>query len=597
MASAHRYTKIDIIMLSIGILHMVSCCYSICPNSTMQRTVCIMVIGCIYITARKFFNSEKTADVCFSIIGVCMLIAVTLAIYTFCIFRQNILDAGFHDTYHCRFLYKPLGYVNNAWAEISVVIFGFSLLVRRISCILMFLATCSVLLTFSRGAYLSLAVIIVSLIAAIPKQRIKILSISIAAIVIVGCCCTKEMLITIQPQNNYSQQKSAEWRIKTSISSFTRFKERPVLGFGNGSYTLATDEGNLDNFTSFAPNIFTQLLIENGITGVLIYALLCICMIINIYTNRHKIKYRIIVCILLAVMTKELTQATLLSMPSLCSVIVIMIAYMQGGEKHHVIGGKQYFVAILPIMLISCAVMIFKTKNKHKNIPIVIKHGIKMASQKNMYLNELSQTKIAIQQAIRLSPYDDNIRYILAELYIKEGKYKEAQNILIYLRHRSPGNAIYAFTSGTVMHILGQDNKAICLWSNAIILYPRLLYTQEFETVINEYPNSLPQIKRNVYAHFGNKPLIPVEYAHWGFILKYFGEEQLARAFLKDAITEVPNFAVPWYLLGDKKKYNLLRKGAFTDGITFNATQNAIPNTVMGIFENTYKPRFYTWYI
>lgn len=316
----------------------------------------------------------------------------------------------------------------------------------------------------------------------------------------------------------------------------------------------------------------------------------------QIYENRHRMKYRVIGCILFALLVKEFTQSTLLTIPSLCCVIVIMIAYIQEDDKQHIILDKRYSATIYSLIILSSIIAVLISKNKNNNISISIRNGIKVANQEKRDINELSQTEKAISQVVLLSPYDNYIKYILAELYIKGGKYKKAQNTLKYLIQRNPENAVYAFTSGYLMYMLGQDKKAVEYLSYSIILYPRLLHTQEFETIIHKSPNILIRIKTKVYAHYKNKILNPIQSANWGCILKYFGEDFWAKYYLEAAITEIPNLAIPWLLLGDKKKYNILKNGAFTNGVQYCYTQYYETNTVMDLFENIYIPRLDTWY-
>ncbi|MEI3341155.1 MAG: hypothetical protein V8R52_02345 [Coprobacter fastidiosus] len=60
-----------------------------------------------------------------------------------------------------------------------------------------------------------------------------------------------------------SQQRSVSGRIASLYAAWTVFKEKPVIGFGSGNYSLAMDSLLFEKenvaFTNFAPNILVQL--------------------------------------------------------------------------------------------------------------------------------------------------------------------------------------------------------------------------------------------------------------------------------------------------------------------------------------------------
>lgn len=58
----------------------------------------------------------------------CPLPAIRVSLYSlyalvaYFVFRKSVLEVGFEDTYHFRFLFRPLGYVTNVWSEILLLI-------------------------------------------------------------------------------------------------------------------------------------------------------------------------------------------------------------------------------------------------------------------------------------------------------------------------------------------------------------------------------------------------------------------------------------------------------------------------------------------
>ena len=89
-------------------------------------------------------------------------VALTLTFVSFGMFAEAVQGAGFADTYPFRFLFRPLGYITNAWASVWLVLLGLLAVgyVRmprwRIGFGLCWVAvSVALLLSFSRGAFLA----------------------------------------------------------------------------------------------------------------------------------------------------------------------------------------------------------------------------------------------------------------------------------------------------------------------------------------------------------------------------------------------------------------------------------------------------------
>ena len=93
----------------------------------------------------------------------CPLPAIRVSFVTPCMrwwhilcFGSPCLKVGFEDTYHFRFLFRPLGYVTNVWSEILLLILGWACLsCRRYASVFIFLTFTVIFLSFSRGAYVA----------------------------------------------------------------------------------------------------------------------------------------------------------------------------------------------------------------------------------------------------------------------------------------------------------------------------------------------------------------------------------------------------------------------------------------------------------
>mgnify|MGYP002449640902 FL=1 len=209
-----------------------------------------------------------------------MGIAVVLAILSFFVFRSSVLGVGFEDTYHFRFLFRPLGYITNVWSEILLLILGWTCLSRRrYAMVLVILTFTAIFLSFSRGAYIASGIFLIGSMAVMHKaDKFRVLFSALAALALVTVCCPKEFRTTLAMNSTVSQQQSTESRIQGTEAAWTVFKERPLEGYGNGNYMYALDtvtgQDSTKPFTSMAPNTLARLLVEKGIAGTSLYALL-----------------------------------------------------------------------------------------------------------------------------------------------------------------------------------------------------------------------------------------------------------------------------------------------------------------------------------
>ena len=203
-----------------------------------------------------------------------------------------LLNTGFADTYHFRFLFRPLGYITNVWAEVLLILLGWICLARRYSALFIFLCVLAILFSFSRGAYISLGIYLLAglLWMETKREKIRLLAVGSTANVLTACFLPQEMKTTLQMNRTVSQQQSTEGRIDAAHAAWNAFREHQLLGYGSGNFTYAIDHAmNQDSthaFTSFAPNIIVQLLVEKGILGVMFYLLLTVVVLHFIWKHR-----------------------------------------------------------------------------------------------------------------------------------------------------------------------------------------------------------------------------------------------------------------------------------------------------------------------
>lgn len=631
-----QWTMIDVCLSLITGYNLISCLYA---GSQVQSThSALLSLLCLtgYFVSRKLFTSERTTRIILQGSYLPIGVALLLVICTFFVFRQSVLSAGFQDTYHFRFLFRPLGYITNAWSEVLLLMLGWVCIVRRYSGVFIFLTILAILLSFSRGAYIALGIYIISwlLIISPKREKLRLLVISIVAVSLIGLCFPIEMRTTLLMNHTVSQQRSTEGRISATQTGWDTFQQHPWVGYGNGNYTFAIDGTlNQDNTlptTSFAPNILIQVLIEKGIIGILLYLMLTIAIGWTIQKHWKQPESRIVACVLLALIAKEMTQATLLYTPFALFLVYVLLAFLQkeevSTEKEDI--RKSVSDYLLPAIISVCCLcwIVFciqqeRTKSvQQKSLeafekgkyteafrlmkltgtqtPNLINQGLLHLQyyRKTGVAKSLQEAEQLFQKANHRQPEDVQIRYLLLLLYLDEQNTEKALPIAKELAAKYQKNSLYLSALSDVLYKQGEKDAALLPLINAIRYTPRLLTGQR---ILNLQQND--QLFYNtLYQHLSrlapSSEDDPADYARLGYIARWCGSEYASEEYLRKAVNDLPNLAIPWHFLGDDHKYRLLRYGAFIKDLSAVELQEEKEMNDDLLFEDCYKTKFDNWY-
>lgn len=593
-----RFNLLDAGLISISLLPLISCHNGLC-STVSANVACQSLLGLsLYTLGRELFIFAKYNDYIFEGGGLLMTVIAVFSLITFCIFRNAAIDAGFDNIYYLRSLFKPFGYTNNKWSEIALAFTAFSMIAGRFRHILMFISIISTIITFSRGAYMALFLLLFLMITVShPKQRTRILCISACSILLVFVFCHKEMLTTLSIHSTYSQKASTEWRINTTKSSIRNVREHILAGYGCGSYTMISDTEFIDSFCSFAPSLPVLLLVENGILGLGAFACMALFCGLKIWRYRKDEHIRGIACILFVIFLKEASQATLLHTKYLYFLTILLLAYVSSFHREKI----KLRIGRYAVLLASCSAFVFSSVfwgyNNGKMISNDIKAGIDLLKSKKM--NDTEQIRVIenLRKASRKEPFDNYIKYILAEINIQQGKVKEGAAQLSELNKKHPNNAIFAFSCGNAFFFLGDKDKAIGYWKQGIILYPRLLLCKEYLNIESCDPILFNCLNNAILRSYPKgKQINGKVSAKWGFILNKFGKTKESIRILNHSVSELPNLSVPWLLLNIPQKYNFLTNGLFFNYNTSMKVEDYATFKLNDLLTAIYGVRFKTWY-
>lgn len=410
----------------------------------------------------------------FALVVICVLIFANIS---FVYFRHSVFNAGFSETYHFRHLFHPLGYLNNVWAEISLLLIGYSCLACRYSMALLPLSTVSVMLSFSRGAYFAYAayMILYVVFVNVKREKGRAMALSAVAILLTVCFCHKEMLTTISFGDNMSQQRSVSFRESRAEDDIKIAAAKPLFGYGIGSYTLATDSSCDKPYTNIAPNIVSLLAVEGGIVAIVLLLAFCIAVFREVWRYRERNKARIVGCMFVALILKEMAQGTLLETSSACmlALICLTLPFRKKTEFQTSKKSSRPSFICLAASLVCCWLTAFP---QYKNEAQLIKDMRKTAE------GSVRKDNADFQIVVNRNVYDTNLSFLSIMYLINKEKYAEAEKVTRERLMHCNDNAIYKFILGRILYVRGDRANAKSYIVYSMLNCPRLFTLKEMET-------------------------------------------------------------------------------------------------------------------
>ncbi len=468
------------------------------------------------------------------------LMSALFAVFAVCFVMhfKGALGAGFSDLYHLRHLLRPGGWLINAWSTLLLLLIPIVLIRNRNVFVFSLLTGVALLLTFSRSAYICLALMAAILACSLMRHRVikKFLTGIGCAALLVAALFPREVVTTIPFSGNESQARSVEWRLKTIEETVDLVKKEPWIGYGVSRYSeVAESAGGFDTrraFTTTAPNIAISLLLESGIVG---FGLLVIVTIVGIVVwlsekQRSAVRWFCVAGIVVFI-AKEMTQSFSANFSLLLIGFFILLAIPR--QKSVVrINGVWLLMGLLTVELTTALF-------------------VRFSSAEYSYVCDED-------------PYCQ---------YLKERRLEKAGNngaaCVVYRKLCSdfPDNALFLYREAVVEYLSDCREEALSLLIRAIDRYPRLLCLDEFQKLLKEDTVLNERIKAEYSVRNVSADADPMLLAAHGFVCRYFGIGQW-KVYLNRALEKLPNLSIPWYLLGDTAKFDFLSVGYSTGVVT-----------------------------
>ena len=630
-----RWSLVDGVIVLLAVCDAVSCFYGSCPVTALQQASFSVFCLVAYLAARRLFSDAKATRILFTGSYVPAVVALGITVCTFFVFRRSVLEAGFADTYHFRFLFRPLGYITNQWAEVLLVLLGWLCLARRHASVLVFLTAVVLCLSFSRGAYIALGTFVLAWLCAVRfmRDKVRVPLLCLAAFLVVWIGFPQETNTTLRMNATVSQQQSTEARVGATQAAWEAFRESPhqLFGQGNGSYSLAIDhvlnQDSTQTYTNLAPNLPVLLLTEKGWLGLLLYGLLAVCIVRELWKRRKETGTCAIGCTLLAVCVKEMTQANLFHLPFVWLALCLMLAYLQRSDiaMTEPAPRKRYLIpGLVTVFYVVFAVSVYSYKQKEKlhveameafqgnrleeaaacmeqtgnSVPYLVQRGLfyLRCHQKTGQKDDAHRALAALTDAAARQPDDVQIRYLQACACLAAGKTGQACSMMEELVQTYPANSLYRLGLWKCLCRDGHLQTALPHLVEAVRLTPRVLTLPDIRELAQTDTTQFRAL-RTALSHLQlSASATPSDRARLGYIAYWNGEKEKAKVLLQQAVDDLPNLSTPWLLLGEERKYRLLLLGAFRKNL-FTVDLPEEPDMTAGwLLSLFYGMKFMDWY-
>lgn len=393
-------------------------------NSTTDFNLYVIVF--LYIAYRRYFISpQKKSLFSIALFFLTVFLAISTILY-FLIYYNTLLNKGITDLNNYKALYNPFGVWNNLWASILLLLIPFTLVfitdskkikIKILGLLVVLLLIFGVVISFSRGIYLSFIFFIITLNILIfryfkLKQLLIYNGIMLFMFVIPISVAKNSVVTTFSFNKTVSQQRSTTSRINRWKNTLPLIIDNPILGRGNNSFVFSKNKALVGaedaSFSSKIDNTYLQILLEKGFLGFLGYFyLFVVCSYITYKglkrktnTKKQKLELAIIFSGLIAFSIRETTFSSFFSNNTVYFLLFHLVFFLIPYDielKKISISQKPKNIILLVLLFITSFIAYTYIKNKNLN-----SYNNKFI--KAFYKNERLEAFDFLNKSIKLSP-------------------------------------------------------------------------------------------------------------------------------------------------------------------------------------------------
>ena len=609
----------DILVVGYLLFMVFSSSTGINSTASMEALVSTFLGSGIYLIVRVYFKSRIHLKKLLLSLSVVFLFLALLSCISFFVFATHISSGEFHTLYDVRHLIRPLGHSVNVWMSVLLSSVGLIMLTaeaydknKKIEWLLHLtfaLIICCLILSFSRGAYICIIVIVIAYIIwqiiIVRKNRqnltrmITILSLISLPIVLYP----KEVKATLNMFETVSQQRSINARFNMADVAWKIFDSIPLHGSGEGSYSIVANNLLYENdnipYTSFPGNIIVQSFIEKGLLGTVLLGIMLInlfgIIIRNLLKRQHI--YWIFLITLLVCGLKELAFPTLFGYRGL---LVMLFTYMAIIENCNNQNKRIYFIKNnVLIWNFPCAICLVLSiliwRNEHdktrtelfnnhllsgnyslamQQIPLDSEAPVDLI-HKSLVLwkvfllsgdeQKLDQLHQCLSLLLGKFPNDNIMRFNYSIVLLKMGRTDQAFKIMKTLSDAYPNVAIYNLGLYYYYKLINNKIESDNYLIKSILINPLLLESNLLFNLKNEDSAHYEKIKGKLIKKISSDSAKdPIQLAKQGKIFLELGDSINAHLVLKETVEMLPNLSRSWFYLSliDNDNQELYNKRA-----------------------------------
>jgi O-antigen ligase len=667
--SAFQFSMIDKVILVLWVYQFVTLFFSIEPISVFFSLKTLTFGITFYFLLRISLNSISKVEKSLFIFCILIFVMCTMALITFFLFRSACIHVGFIGLYDFRHLYKPLGYLTNVWGSLLIEATGivlFTLHLARLRnagfvflILLLSLLLWNVVVSFSRGVYITFAFLLLSyslflFFSAIARRRKVWIFVMLAfSLLMAGFIHRQDVVKTLQFNKSISQQRSIARRINAMSSSYGLFKESPLTGTGAGTYPQVINTYRYEDddigFTNFAPNGYTQLLVEQGIVGLILWGLLFFSVFVEQFRKWKKTPAsKILLILLIAILIREATFPVWLENVGFQLLFFAVLAIFQYKQLPEKFSKVPKYRLSLPVTVLISTLLIFvyslyymqEEQNNRLALsemaagrPEEAEKYILKTSERTPYLinrflvcdelyrktNDTEYLNCAehyLQKAMSKNPNDIMLTYYYVSVLRERGKYEAALAVLTELTQKFPNKSLYQLGVFDMLYKNGQQEKAFPYLLQAVKIAPDILDSAYLKNILSGNSALNGSLKSRLLQDISieKDSNDPVLLAKNGKICLSLGLEKEAKPRLEEAILRLPNLIYPYYYLSriEENQNNFEQSGFYLRQFVFlqfsSLSKQVIDRTThsgeiakqlthrKNIMDHSYITKFQTWY-
>lgn len=652
----------DIAVLALFVYELILGIWTNGSNNCWS-SICFQYIFTVYyFMLRLSLRKAETRRLFLSLCSIFASLIVLVGLESFRIFENKVFDAGFSSLYDFKYLYKPLGNLNNVWATLllcflTIILIGlvsgdYKRKEKWIVYLPVALVLCGLVLTFSRGVYITvsvLSVVMLTIVFCSHLGTLRKMTIVMGFCILVGgmtCLHWGDVRRTFRMTETVSQQRSLDGRIKALSLVVPAWTKAPLLGVGTGNYALAVNEYVYEDdnitFSNFAPNIFSQIVLEKGAVGLLLWGILALCLFVPVIKrrSRNESDRKIAVFCLFSlsmILLRELSFAAFFSNVAIgLSVAILMVILVNTSffTRYYSIAVRYSSVLVLVLFTIVLFVFYhFKSARTNYQQCIQAAHDrdwdraagyLEKAGNRtptyilrgyvnwNRFLDQhriqdLETAGSNFLQAYRANDRDFQMLHNYAVTLFYLGNKVHSKRILNELAGRFTNNAQYHVSLACALYLDGDKIGAARQFAQSILLKPSILETAEWDLMSKTDSCLADMVWSEMHLRLSKVESDPLLMARYGKIYYLGGYFDSAQQYLERSVVILPNLEQPWLLLGRiaamqgdrKREKECLKKVSLWDNpSTLESTniKQADKRKVRDILLSKYCIKFQLWY-